>query len=163
MRVLLVGGPAPYPFAGAFAVSRRCGATQLLVAARTGVDEPIAGWDAAEAGRRALLALGPGDRFAVLTACFDALRGFGWPAPAVLALARDADGIALSACGLAELRVDGRPLVEPDHPLLSPDGLPARVGFYREDTPGVDYVGLPVGAVWPAGDLDRACGARRWA
>jgi hypothetical protein len=116
------------------------------------------GWAAAEQARDALHGVRGDDRFALLTSAFAALAPLDQGDLCVLAVAEDADGTAVSACGLAAVLAEGVDLVPEGHPLLGEPGIPSRVGFFHTAPPGALLVAVPWGVPVPKGDPLAACG-----
>lgn len=163
MRALLVGNPSPLPFLGHVRVRRVLPMGTLHVALRLALGAPPdTAWGLTEKARAALGAVEGGDRYRMINAAWAALRPLDANDLCVLMVAQDRDGVAVTAAGLGAVFVDGRALVPEDHPLLGPPGIPVRTGFYAEEQPGDTYVGVPAGLRWTWGDVDEACGVRRW-
>lgn len=163
MRALLIGNPSPLPFLGHVRVRRALPTGTIHVAARLSpAAPPDLAWELAEKARAALATVDGGDRYRMINAAWAALRPLDAGDLTVLMVAQDRDGVAVTAAGLGAVLVDGRPLVPEDHPLLGPPGIPARTGFYLDEAPGDTYVGVPAGLRWTWGDVDDACGVRRW-
>ncbi len=171
MRALLVGSPGRTPFCGHFRGSARHGDAEICWAGRLrGTGSPEEGWAAAEEARAALSTvsssgLPAGDRFALIDAIWAALRALDHRDLTVLIAARDPGGVSLAACGLDAVFCGGASLVEAGHPLLGEPGIPERTGYYQPDAGAADwgaadFVGVPVGARYPAGDVAAGCGVR---
>lgn len=164
MRALLVGTPGRTPFAGHFRGRAAAGGATLTWAGRVrGAHAPSEAWEAAEAARDALAGLPTApdvDRFALVDAAWEALRGLGAADLSVLLVASDADGVVVAACGLGEVRADGKVAVPAGHPLCDEPGVRDRPGYFHPEGPVTDWVGVPVGLAWRAETLTTLCGLR---
>ena len=169
MRALLVGSPGRAPFTGHFRGRWAHGGAELAWSGRIrGSGSPEEGWAAAEAAREAFLAVcaalgagaAGGDRFAAIQTAWTALRSLESSDLSVLLVAADGEGVAAAACGLEELRGDGRVLAPPGHPLYDEPGIREKPGYFHPEGQVVDWVGVPLGCRWTGDPVERLCGAR---
>jgi len=173
MRALLWGTPGRTPFAGHFRGRWAADGAELCWAGRVRASaSPEEAWAAAESARDAMAAaLGAGwgassgdslgaDRFALIDAAWAALRTLDHPDITVLLVASDSDGVSVAASGLVELRVDGEPVAEAEHPLFDEPGVRERPGYFHPPCAGTEWVGVPVGGRWTKGDVLLLCGTR---
>ncbi len=161
MRALLQGSPGRSPFAGHFRGRVAEGGAELAWAGRVkGSAAPEEAWAAAEAAREAMTTVRGSDRFALIDSAWAALRNLNRPDISLLLVASDAEGLSLAASGLGDLRLDGEPVAEPDHPLFDEPGVRERPGYFHPPRVGNDWVGVPVGVKFAPGDVDLTCGAR---
>lgn len=161
MRALLVGTPGRAPFTGHFRGRVNSGGSTLVWAGRLRWGStPEEGWAAAEVARDALAGVSGADRFALVDAAWAALRAVEHEDLSLILVANDAEGVVVAGSGLAEVRVDGKPLAEAGHPLYDEPGIRERPGYFHPDAGGVDWVGVPVGGKWPKEPVLAACGAR---
>lgn len=161
MRALLVGSAGRAPFAGHFRGRMHSEAASLFWAGRVkGSHGAEAAWAAAEAARDAMVELAGADRFALVDAAWAALRALNAPDLSVLLVAHDDQGLVVAACGLVEVRGDGRRVAAADHPLYDEPGVRERPGYFHPPEPAQDWVGVPVGARWSDTPVDVLCGAR---
>ncbi|HND28919.1 MAG TPA: hypothetical protein PLA94_02935 [Myxococcota bacterium] len=170
VEVHLLGSPGRRPFAGHFRGRMTVGGVSLAWAGRLAFSlSPPEAWIAADAARAALAAWPGGDNRvdAIQQAwlCLHRMeaRWIERQDISVLFAAEDAEGFALSACGLQMIheRVEGsfRPMLSQDHPLLSEAGLSDSPSLFLPTSPG-PWVGQAVGSALPTGDADRLCGIR---
>lgn len=161
MRALLVGTPGRSPFTGHFRGRVSGGGGELHWAGRLRWGStPEEGWAAAESARDALAGVVGADRFALVDAAWAALRSVEHGDLSVLFVARDEAGVVVAGAGLAEVRADGRPIAEADHPLYDDPGIRERPGYFHPDVAGEDWVAVPTGGKWPKDPVPEACGAR---
>ncbi len=138
---LLLGSQGPLPFAGHLRTVVRGSQAALWIAGRVGEsDEPvIQRYDRAMEVQTALRGLAEGswagsDRHGLLRGAWEILSGLPVPTLSLLLVAVDARGVGLSGVGLSGVfgwfDRERTPIVESEHPLLGPPGLP-------ESLPGV--------------------------
>lgn len=168
VEAYLLGSTGRRPFAGHFRGRAALDQVRIAWAGRVGSGgSPVEAWNMAEAVRDAL-ATWPGGRdrtdgLEQIWLCLHRMERTILSDLAVLFAVEDAEGGALSACGLSMVYTRGatglRPLLSQDHPLLSEPGLPDAPAFYFPAAPGPWY-GQVHGTALPTGDLDRLVGRR---
>lgn len=109
------------------------------------------GWEAAESARDALTTLSllsadRIDRFDLIAAAWNALRGIDHRDLSALLVASDADGVSLAACGLSMIHAGEREIAPTDHPIFGEVGIPERTGFFLCEPGELSFRGTPVSA-----------------
>jgi hypothetical protein len=163
----MVGSGGRTPFVGHFRGSRMCGGVRLSWAGRiAGSADVVEGWEAAEAARDALSSpFGAGSAATLLSVASAALAAIHprWLSRgdlSVLLVATETDLSYAVGSGLSGIWAPGsagwRCLAPEGHPLLGEPGVPT---CSAQELPTLErWIAVPVGAVFPMGDVATACG-----